>query len=61
MTNLAVFQIQAKPARMTSQVLSLLLFAVCIGLYLQTAVRRHHENPEDRVVPTIHQLYAGVA
>src|ERR1700753_2207531 len=60
MTNLGIFQIQSRPSRVTSQVLSLLLFAVCIGLYLQTAVRRHHENPEDRVVPTVHQLYSGI-
>src|ERR1700761_351973 len=60
MTNLGVFQIQSRPSRATSQILSLLLFAVCIGLYLQTAVRRHHENPEDRVVPTVHQLLSGV-
>ena len=60
MTNLALFQIQARPGRHTTQILSMLLFALCIVLYLQTAVRRHHENPEDRVVPTFQQLSHGV-
>ena len=60
MNNLALFEIQARPNRALAQALSALLFLICIGLYVQTAVRRHHENPEDRVVPSLRQLGAGV-
>ena len=42
------------------QAASCLLFVVCIGLYMQTSIRRHHDNPEDRVVPSVAQLEAGI-
>jgi len=54
MLNLSPFDIQARPNRLLSQALSCLLFVVCIGLYMQTSVSRHKENPEDRVVPNQH-------
>ena len=60
MTNLGLFEIQARPQRGVSEALSLVLFALCVVLYLHTAVVRHRENPEDRVVPTVHQLAQGV-
>ena len=37
-------------------VLSWFLFALGIGLYLQTAHRRHLENADDRIVPTVAQM-----
>ena len=55
-----LFHIQARPRRAFTESLSLVLFALCIVMYLHTAVVRHRVNPEDRVVPTMHQLYAGV-
>jgi NitT/TauT family transport system permease protein len=60
MANLSPFDIQAKPNRLLSHAASCLLFALCIGLYMQTSIRRHHDNPEDRVVPNGAQLAAGV-
>jgi len=60
MANLSPFDIQARPNRLLAQALSCLLFVVCIGLYTQTSISRHRENPEDRIVPSGHQLLAGI-
>ncbi len=60
MANFSPFDIQATPNRFLSQSLSVLLFVVCIGLYMQTSISRHRENSEDRVVPNAHQLAAGI-
>jgi NitT/TauT family transport system permease protein len=54
------FDIQARPNRYFAQVLSCVLFVVCILLYAQTSVKRHLENSEDRVVPNVHQLLGGI-
>lgn len=54
-----LFHIQARPRRGATESLSVVLFAVCILLYLHTAVVRHRLNPEDRVVPTVQQLING--
>jgi len=54
------FQIEAKPGKLTWMALSWALFAIGIGLYLQESVKRHRENPEDRVMPTIGQLAIGI-
>ncbi len=54
------FEIEARPSKLTWVTLSWLLFAVGIGLYLQESVKRHRENPDDRVVPTVTQLVQGV-
>ncbi len=56
----APFQIEAKPSRLTWFALSWLLFAIGIGLYLQESVKRHRENPDDRVLPTLTQLARGI-
>jgi NitT/TauT family transport system permease protein len=56
----SIFDIQTRPNRLFAQALSCLLFVLCIGLYVQTSVRRHHENSEDRVVPNARQLMAGI-
>src|ERR1700731_3963690 len=61
MANLAnPFDIQTRPNRLFAQALSCLLFVICIGLYTQTTISRHRENPEDRVVPNARQLAAGI-
>jgi NitT/TauT family transport system permease protein len=54
------FEIQAKPHRGFAQMLSVVLFVVCVLFYIQTAVQRHRENPQDRVVPTAAQLVNGM-
>jgi NitT/TauT family transport system permease protein len=60
MANLSPFDIQARPNRLLMQAASCMLFVVCIGFYMQTSVKRHRENAEDRVVPSLSQLAAGV-
>ena len=57
---MSLLSINVKPSRATCWVLSWLLFAAGIGLYFYTAQRRHKENPDDRVVPTLAQLAAGI-
>ena len=52
--------INARPSRATTIVLSWVLFAAGIGLYLYTAAARHREDPEDRVTPTIGQMVRGM-
>jgi NitT/TauT family transport system permease protein len=60
MASLSPFDIQTRPHPLLSQAFSCLLFVVCIGLYMQTSIARHRENPEDRVVPNATQLIAGI-
>jgi len=57
---MSLVSINVKPSRATCWVLSWLLFAAGIGLYFYTAQQRHKENPDDRVVPTLGQLAAGI-
>jgi NitT/TauT family transport system permease protein len=52
--------INARPGRAMTIVLSWVLFAAGIGLYLYTAAARHREDPEDRVTPTIGQMVRGM-
>jgi NitT/TauT family transport system permease protein len=51
--------VHAKPNRITTIVLSWMLFATGIGLYFYVSSRRHHENPEDRIMPTVSQMLHG--
>jgi NitT/TauT family transport system permease protein len=60
MANLSPFDIQARPNKHAYACCSCLLFVLCIGLYMQTSIRRHRDNPEDRVVPSGAQLAAGI-
>jgi NitT/TauT family transport system permease protein len=60
MANLSPFDIQARPNRLLMQAASCVLFVLCIGFYMQTSVKRHRENAEDRVVPSLTQLAAGI-
>jgi NitT/TauT family transport system permease protein len=60
MTSTSPFDIQARPNRWFTQVLSCVLFILCIGMYAHTSISRHRENGEDRVVPNARQLAAGI-
>lgn len=52
--------VQARPSRLWTQSMSWVLFIAGVALYAQFSVARHKENPEDRVVPSVHQLAAGI-
>jgi len=52
--------VHAKPNRATTLALSWLLFAAGIALYFNTSQKRHHDNPEDRVMPTLTQMAHGM-
>lgn len=53
--------VHAKPNRMGTIVLSWMLFAVGLGLYFYTSQRRHQDNPEDRIMPTVTQMFHGMS
>lgn len=50
----------ARPRRTTNFVLSWIVFSVGVGLYFYISQMRHHENPEDRVMPTVAQMLHGM-
>jgi NitT/TauT family transport system permease protein len=52
----SVLRIHASPGRLTAWILSWLLFATGITFYFTAARRRHRENPDDRVMPTLGQM-----
>ncbi len=54
------FNLHARPARWARTILSFLLFALCLGLYQVTAMRRHAENPQDKIVPTFSEMADGL-
>ncbi len=54
-----LFNIHAKPGRTVSFLLSILLFVICIAAYGITALVRHQENPNDKVVPTFAEMADG--
>lgn len=53
------YRLRTVPGKRISLLLSLILFLVCIKLYYNTAVNRHTENPQDKLVPTAEQLWNG--
>ena len=53
--------VHAKPSRTTSWMLSWVLFSVGLGLYFYASEKRHHDNPEERVMPTVTQMFHGIA
>ena len=55
-----VFAIHAKPGRHTTLILSWFLFVAGVSLYFYTSGARHRENPEDRVTPTVTQMFTGM-
>ncbi len=54
-----LFRINSKPKRITSIILPLLPFLICIVAYVATAQVRHEENPKDKLVPTGTQIIDG--
>ena len=57
---MSLLNICAKPSRTATWTLSWLLFATGIVMYFYTAQKRHKENPDDRVVPTLAQMASGI-
>src|SRR5579864_6018390 len=53
--------VHAKPNRVTTIVFSWMLFAVGLGLYFYTSQKRHQDNPEDRIMPTVTQMFHGMS
>ncbi len=58
---IGALRLEATPGRFWRSTLPWLLFLTGIALYLATAVNRHRENPDDKVVPTVSQLRHGFA
>jgi len=56
---MSVWKINTAPGRNMTWFLSWFLFASGITLYVYTAHKRHVENPDDKVVPTLRQLTGG--
>ncbi len=56
---MTLWKINAMPGRSMTLFLSWFLFASGITLYVYTAHKRHIENPDDKVVPTLRQLTDG--
>ncbi|HEX2713391.1 MAG TPA: ABC transporter permease subunit [Candidatus Acidoferrales bacterium] len=48
--------IHCTPGRTATVLLSWFLFVLGIGLYVYSSQKRHQENPEDRIVPTLSQM-----
>jgi NitT/TauT family transport system permease protein len=55
----SVLQIHAQPSRATVWVLSWLLFVAGLASYFWVSRARHLDNPDDRVMPTVHQMVQG--
>lgn len=55
-----ILLMHAKPGRASALVLSWFLFAAGICGYFYLSSARHHENPEDRVMPTAAQMARGM-
>jgi NitT/TauT family transport system permease protein len=55
-----LFAINAEPGKVSTLILSWVLFAVGIGFYFYTSAARHKENQDERVLPTIAQLGEGL-
>ncbi len=53
---MSVFEIHAQPRRAAAWTLSWFLFSVGIVAYFWASGGRHRENPDDRVMPTLHQM-----
>src|ERR1700692_633640 len=52
--------VHVRPSRITTLFLSWLLFTLGLSLYFSSSQKRHHENPEDRMIPTISQMFHGM-
>jgi len=56
---MGLYNIHAKPGRIISVMLSILMFALCIIAYIAVSHERHQENPKDKVTPTLNQMIDG--
>lgn len=56
---MSLLQIHAQPSRATVWTLSWLLFAAGLASYFWASRARHVDNPDDRVMPTLHQMVQG--
>ena len=52
--------VHAKPSRTWTLLLSWCLFTLGVCLYFYASQKRHRENPEDRVMPTVSQMVHGM-
>jgi NitT/TauT family transport system permease protein len=52
--------VQARPKKLTIQVLSWIMFLAGVTFYFHISNVRHQENSEDRVVPSASQLIQGI-
>src|ERR1700733_13614034 len=52
--------VHAKPSRTWTLLLSWTLFTLGVGAYFYASQKRHQENPEDRVMPTVSQMFHGM-
>ena len=52
--------ITKKPGPVTSIILALALFGVCLIAYFIASYIRHKDNPQDKLVPTVNQIIEGV-
>lgn len=57
---MTLLNICTKPSPAATWTLSWFFFAIGIVAYFYTAEKRHKENPDDRVVPTLAQLASGI-
>ena len=55
-----IFDIYAKINPITANILSSILFILAIGIYVWTSYSRHVENPADKIMPSISQMYDGI-
>ncbi len=53
--------VHARPNRAGTIVLSWMLFVLGLGLYFYASQKRHAENPEDRIMPTVGQMFHGMS
>jgi len=53
--------VTARPARLPMWLLSWTIFAMGIVIYLYSSEKRHRENPDDKVMPSLTQLAKGAA
>jgi NitT/TauT family transport system permease protein len=51
-----IFDLNAKPGKGISTILALVLFLVSVILYGSASVKRHRENPNDKLIPTAGQM-----
>lgn len=53
------FQIRAVPGKVEKLVLSVVIFALCIAVYVAVAHFRHAQNPQEKIMPTAYQMTDG--